>query len=162
MLPTAQAVLSDPPDGIADYICALTYEERFLRRRKLTTNCGTSFVVDLPKTTDLKQGDHLVLSNGKTVEIQARSETLIAIIGDNLLSLAWHIGNRHTPCQIEHDRLVIEGDHVIEHMVKLLGGQISHVNEPFNPEGGAYGIGRTHSHNHGNSHHGPSGDTHEH
>ena len=120
MLPTAQAVLSDPPDGKADYICALTYEERFLRRRKLTTDCGTSFVVDLPKTTDLKQGDHLVLSNGKT------------------------------------------GDHVIEHMIKLLGGQISHVNEPFNPEGGAYGIGRTHSHNHGNSHHGPSGDTYDH
>ena len=94
MLPTAQAVLSDPPDGKADYICALTYEERFLRRRKLTTDCGTSFVVDLSKTTDLKQGDHLVLSNGKTVEIQARSEPLIAIIGDNLLSLAWHIGNR--------------------------------------------------------------------
>jgi hypothetical protein len=47
MLPTAQAVLSDPPDGKADYICALTYEERFLRRRKLTTDCGTSFVVDL-------------------------------------------------------------------------------------------------------------------
>lgn len=151
MLPTAQSILSPRPDTKADYSCALTYEERFLRRRKLTTDCGISFVVDLPKTTDLKHGDRLTLSDDKTVEIRARSEKLIAVSADNLLSLAWHIGNRHTPCQIEADRLLICHDHVIEHMIKRLGGNTRVVTEPFTPEGGAYGMGRTHSHDYGNN-----------
>ena len=59
----AQSLQTDPPTGAANYTCSLTYEERFLRRRKLSTDCGIKFVVDLQKTTDLKQGDHLLLSN---------------------------------------------------------------------------------------------------
>lgn len=155
MLLTAQTLLTDLPSGKSDFTCTLTYEERFLRRRKLTCECGMSFVVDLQKTTDLKQGDHLVLSDGKIIEIQARSEALIAITGENLPSMAWHIGNRHTPCQIETDRLLICHDHVIEHMIVLLGGKTTQVREPFTPEGGAYGPVRTHSHDHGNSVHHP-------
>ena len=158
MHPTAQTLRDVPASDSPDFICALSYEERFLRRRKLVTDCGTDFVVDLPKTTDLKQGDQLVLLDGRVVEIRAREEKLTAIRGDSLVSLAWHIGNRHTPCQIEKDRLLICHDHVIEDMIRRLGGQIEHVNEPFTPEGGAYGMGRTHSHDHGHSHHHHSHD----
>ena len=158
MHPTAQTLHEVPASEPPDFICALSYEERFLRRRKLVTDCGTDFVVDLPKTTDLKQGDQLMLSDGRVVEIRACEEKLTAIRGDSLVSLAWHIGNRHTPCQIEKDRLLICHDHVIEDMIRRLGGQIEHVNEPFTPEGGAYGMGRTHSHDHGHSHHHHSHD----
>lgn len=153
MRPVAQTILDSAPPTPADFFCALSYEERFLRRRKLVTECGVDFVVDLPKTTDLKQGDQLQLSDGKRVEIRARREELLAITGENLLSLAWHIGNRHTPCQIEKDRLLICRDHVIEDMIQRLGGQAERVIEPFTPAGGAYGMGRTHSHDHGHSHH---------
>jgi urease accessory protein len=66
-----------------------------------------------------------------------------------LVQLAWHIGNRHTPCQIEKDRLVIQDDPVIGHMLEHLGATVTQVVEPFTPEGGAYGHGRTHSHAHG-------------
>lgn len=158
MHPTAQILCEVPASEPPDFICALSYEERFLRRRKLVTDCGTDFIVDLPKTTDLKQGDQLMLSDGCVVEIRAREEKLTAIRGGSLVSLAWHIGNRHTPCQIEKDRLLICHDHVIEDMIRRLGGQIEHVNEPFTPEGGAYGMGRTHSHDHGHSHHHHSHD----
>ena len=150
MLPLAQSFLDKQPDRKADYYCSLTYEERFLRRRKLITDCGQSFVVDLPKTSDLKQGDCLSLSDGKSVEICARAEKLMSIKAKNLVSLAWHIGNRHIPCQIETDRLLICQDHVMKDMINLLGGSIEIVIEPFTPEGGAYGMGRTHSHDHGN------------
>lgn len=153
MLPTAQTILNLEPNSKADYSCSLTYEERFLRRRKLTTDCGHSFVVDLPKTTDLKQGDCLRLSDGKSVKIRARAEKLTSITAKNLAPLAWHIGNRHTPCQIEADRLLICHDHVIQDMVRRLGGNTTVVTEPFSPEGGAYGMGRTHSHDHGNVSH---------
>ena len=81
MLPIAQSLQIDPPTGGADYTCSLTYEERFLRRRKLSTDCGKNFVVDLPKTTDLKQGDHLLLSNEETVEILAKQACLARLAG---------------------------------------------------------------------------------
>jgi len=165
MFPIAQSLQTNPPTGAANYTCSLTYEERFLRRRKLSTDCGKNFVVDLPKTTDLKQGDHLLLSNKETVEILAKQEKLIAITGPNLLQLAWHIGNRHTPCQIEAERLLICHDHVIEDMITRLGGTTTVVCEAFTPAGGAYGMGRTHSHDHGNidhMHHHMHGDHSQH
>lgn len=152
MLPIAQSLQIDPPTGAADYTCSLTYEERFLRRRKLSTDCGKNFVVDLPKTTDLKQGDHLLLSNEETVEILAKQEKLIAITGPNLLHLAWHIGNRHTPCEFGQDHILTQRNHVMKDMLEKLGAIVEEVHRPFTPEGGAYGHGRTHSHDHGHVH----------
>ena len=45
----------------ATYKCSLTYAERFLRRKRLETDCGISFVLDLEKTTNLNHGDHIEL-----------------------------------------------------------------------------------------------------
>jgi urease accessory protein len=73
---------------------------------------------------------------------------LLQITGDDLVKLAWHVGNRHTPCQIERERLLIQADPVIGHMLEHLGAIVTPVSEPFIPEGGAYGHGRTHSHEH--------------
>ena len=70
------------------------------------------------------------------------------IKGNNLMQLIWHIGNRHIPCQIEKDRVLIQFDKVIGDMILRLGGKIHQVKEAFNPEGGAYGMGRTHGHKH--------------
>jgi urease accessory protein len=75
--------------------------------------------------------------------------------------IAWHIGNRHTPCQIEADRLLIQRDHVIADMLRLIGAQVREVVEPFTPEGGAYGHGRTHGHDHSHAH-GPVAHSHDH
>ena len=128
---------------------ALTYDERLLRRRKLQTEEGDAFVLDLEKTTNLGHGDVLECTDGTRVLVQAKPELLARITGKNLPELAWHIGNRHTPCQIGSDHLLIQHDHVIEHMVAHLGGVVVHVEEPFTPLGGAYGHGRTQSHEHG-------------
>ena len=40
MHPTAQTLRDVPTSKPPDFICALSYEERFLRRRKLVTDCG--------------------------------------------------------------------------------------------------------------------------
>ncbi len=129
--------------------CALSYEDRFFRRRKLTTDGGWHLVADFEQTTSLDHGDALELDDGRLVEIVAAPEALLAVRGANLTQLAWHIGNRHTPCQIEAARLLIRGDPVIGHMLEHLGATLEKVTEPFTPEGGAYGHGRTHSHEHG-------------
>jgi urease accessory protein len=133
-------------------LCVLTYEDRFLRRKVVKTSDDNSILVDLAHTTSLEDGDAFELSDGRFVEIKAAKEPLLAIAGD-LVQLAWHIGNRHTPCQIEVDRLLIQNDTVIGHMLEHLGATITLVHEPFTPEGGAYGHGRTHSHEHGHTAH---------
>jgi urease accessory protein len=132
--------------------CALTYDARFLRRRVLTTLGGVAVLVDLPKTTSLDHGDALQLSDGRLIEITAKAEELLEVRGDDLPRLAWHIGNRHTPCQIEPARLLIQRDHVIAKMLGVLAAEVREVTEPFTPEGGAYGHGRTHSHEHRHQH----------
>jgi urease accessory protein len=134
----------------------LDYEARFLRRKVLPLEDGRSLLVDLPKVTSLEQGGVLVTENGDEIAVVAAEEPLLEVRGPDLPRLAWHIGNRHTPCQIEAGRLLIRRDHVMRDMLERIGASLREVTEPFTPEGGAYGHGRTHGHSHGD------GDGHDH
>jgi urease accessory protein len=87
------------------------------------------------------------LIDGRLIEVRAAIEPVAVITGD-LPRLAWHIGNRHTPCEITPNHLVIRRDLVIESMLAGLGASISLQIAPFRPEGGAYGFGRTFGHSH--------------
>lgn len=128
-------------------LCMLTYDERFLRRKVIKTAHGETLLVDLAHTTSMDHGDAFELFDGRLIEVIAAEEPLLEITGD-LVQLAWHIGNRHTPCQIDATRLLIQDDPVIGHMLEHLGAAVRKVHQPFTPEGGAYGHGRTHSHEH--------------
>lgn len=145
----AHIIHRKPQGTTARQSIALTYDERLLRRRKLITQEGEAFVLDLEQTTSLDHGDQIECTDGSAIEVLAKPETLAKITGDNLPQLAWHIGNRHTPCQIGEGCLLIQADRVIEHMIEHLGGTVTHVTAPFTPLGGAYGHGRTQSHEHG-------------
>ena len=113
----------------------------------METKRGLKFLVDLPKTRSISKNEAFLLEDGRLVGVVFADEELLQIKGD-LLRFAWHIGNRHVPCQIEGARLLIQKDHVIKEMLIKLGAEVETVKEPFNPEGGAYGHGRTHSHAH--------------
>ena len=108
-----------------DMTITLEFEARFLRRKRMATDCGMAFII-----------------------IQAAAEPVVEIRHKNLAKIAWHIGNRHTPCEIRQDCLVIRRDHVLEDLLVRLGTTLAKTEAPFNPEGGAYGFGRTHSHTH--------------
>jgi len=129
----------------------LNYDDRFRRRIALTCENGFEFLLDLPKATELRHGDDLLLEDGSHVHVQAAAEPLMkatATDSHHLIKTAWHIGNRHLPCEIHADHLVLRYDHVIFAMLEQLGVQVEKLDGPFNPEGGAYGPGRTHSHEH--------------
>ena len=147
---TAQHVIEQPLH--TDDHVALDYDARFLRRKVLTTHAGAQVMVDLPRTTSLAHGDALQTGDGLLVGIVAAPEPLLEITGSDLHRIAWHIGNRHTPCQIENNRLLIQQDHVMADMLSTLGAHVHEVVEPFTPEGGAYGHGRTHGHDHSHQH----------
>ena len=126
----------------------LAYDGRFLRRKTVEMVSGRRLLINLAKTTSLDHGGRLTTEEGE-VEVIAAVEALLRVSGDDLARLAWHVGNRHTPCQIEADHLLIQNDPVIRHMLETLGASLDEVEAPFTPEGGAYGHGRTHSHEHG-------------
>ena len=127
---------------------SLSYEERFIRRKKLIADNGTEFLVNLKETISVDENHFFELENGKVIKIISKEENLIEIKGENLKQIIWHLGNRHLPCQIEDTRILIKEDPVILDMILKLKGNVSKVFEKFKPEGGAYGMGRTHSHKH--------------
>lgn len=143
---TAQKYHSHAHHAPTDQV-QLTYEDRFLRRKVLRLQSGQDLLVDLEQTTSLDHGGVLITLEDQEISVCAAPEELLEIRGD-LVRLAWHIGNRHTPCQVEQDRLLIQRDHVLRDMLELLGASLRDVVEPFTPEGGAYGHGRTHGHHH--------------
>lgn len=136
----------------------LDREARYRRRIALATDRGHAFLLDLPEATYLAHGDALELSNGALVKVVAAPEDLLEIHGHDpveLARIAWHIGNRHTPAEIQSAAIYIKPDHVLEEMVVGLGGHVHRVRRPFEPEGGAYGgKGPLHQdHHHGAGHH---------
>jgi len=135
-------------DTPADTII-LSYDDRHRRRMAMTGDNGLAFLLDLPKTTELRHGDDLLLEDGRHVRVIAAPEELMQATCDDNLHLvrtAWHIGNRHLPCEIHSDKLVLRFDHVIAQMLEQLDCTVTKITAPFNPQGGAYGHGRTHSH----------------
>ena len=129
----------------------LSYDDRYRRRIVFTGDNGLTFLLDLPKTTELQHGNDLLLEDGRHVRVVAAQERLMKVTAKNvrhLLTTAWHIGNRHLPCQVSEHYLILRYDHVIADMLQKLGASVENFEAPFNPEGGAYGFGRTHSHEH--------------
>ncbi|ODT69607.1 MAG: hypothetical protein ABS75_16125 [Pelagibacterium sp. SCN 63-23] len=137
--------------GVPFDTVVLEHDERRVRRKLLRSGKGTEITLDLAQTVTLEPGQGLQLDDGRILEVVAADELLYEIRArdaGHLLRLAWHIGNRHTPAQLDPDRILIKRDHVLKTMLEGLGARVSNISEPFFAEHGAY-----HSHNHGNESH---------
>jgi len=135
-------------ESAIDRVC-LTFDERNRRRLRYVAQGGTEFVLDLPRATVMRDGDGLRLENGQMVEVEAAPESLVEVTAPDeqtLLRLAWHIGNRHLPAQLEASRILIRDDHVIVQMLEGLGATVRHLEASFNPESGAYASHGSHLH----------------
>jgi urease accessory protein len=88
---------------------------------------------------------------GALVLIEAAPQPLARVCAETplqLLRIVYHLANRHVPAQIEESAVLIERDPVLERMIASLGARIEHVEQPFEPEAGAYHEGG-HAHSHG-------------
>lgn len=128
----------------------LDYDGRHRRRILLTAASGAEYLLDLAEATHLKDGDGLPLPGGGVLQVVASPEPLLEVRAgspEDLLRLAWHIGNRHLAAQVFADRILIRRDHVIAHMLEHQGATVREVEAAFDPEGGAYqGHGHDHAH----------------
>ena len=146
----------DAATGMVHDEVRLDFDGRHRRRMTLRTECGEELLLDLAETAALADGDRLVTEDGRHIGIVARPEKLMEVSAADparLARLAWHIGNRHLPTEIAGATLYLRHDHVIAAMLEQLGADVRFVDRPFNPEGGAYGHGRTHGHDHDDDHH---------
>lgn len=138
-----------PEEAAVDSV-TLPFLDRHRRRIRLVADSGTPFLLDLARAQHLTDGDGLEFDNGSYIRVRSAAEPVIEITADtpgDLLRIAWHLGNRHLPLQALEDRLRIRADHVIAAMVEGLGGRITWLAAPFDPEIGAY-AGAAHGHEH--------------
>ncbi len=140
--------------GLAADFVVLDAQDRHRRRVVLVGEHGATYLLDLPKPAQLRDGDGLLLEDGSMVRVTGKPEPLVEISAASpreLARIAWHIGNRHTDLQLAGDKLRIRRDHVLEEMLRGLGATLAFIEAPFDPEAGAYDhAGHSHNgHEHG-------------
>jgi urease accessory protein len=127
-------------------------------RQKSRFNCidsaGRQLGIFLPRGTTVRGGDVLVAEDGSLVRVLAAKQTVLRITHCtahgtpyDLIRAAYHLGNRHVQIELKPDHLKIEPDHVLADMLRAMHLIVNTVNEPFEPEAGAYAQGG-HSHSH--------------
>jgi urease accessory protein len=129
------------PEEKAAGALTLDFDARHRRRIRLTTDQGEDVLLDLPKAVAMADGDGLQLEDGRWLKIQAAAELIVEVRhkdSNQLMRLAWHLGNRHLPTEIRDHVLRIRPDHVIEDILHGFGADLVKVQAPFQPEGGAY------------------------
>jgi urease accessory protein len=138
---SAHRLAGNWPSNEASGTLTLDFDARHRRRIRLRTDQGEDVLLNLPQAVALEDGDGLQLDNGTWLEVRAAAESLIEVrhgIPDQLLRIAWHLGNRHLPTEVRKDVLRIRPDHVIEDMLRGLGAELITIQARFQPEGGAY------------------------
>lgn len=157
----------------------LDWDVRQKSRFDATDSQGRSLGIFLPRGTVVRGGDVLVAEDGSLILVKAAPQAVLRITACaqhgspfDLTRAAYHLGNRHVPIELQADHLKIEPDHVLADMLRAMHMTVVLVDEPFEPENGAYGehgghghghaLGHEHSHDHGHAHSHEHGQEHGH
>ena len=146
----------------------LDWDVRQKSRFDATDSTGRQVGVFLPRGTVARGGDVLVAEDGSLIKVLAAPQAVLKITHCSahgtpydLIRAAYHLGNRHVPIELKPDHLKIEPDHVLADMLRAMHLIVNAVDEPFEPENGAYSSGghahahddkHDHDHAHGHSH----------
>jgi urease accessory protein len=125
---------------------------------------GRQLGVFLPRGSVARGGDVLVAEDGSLIRVIAAPQAVLRITHCtehgtpfDLIRAAYHLGNRHVPIELKPDHLKIEPDHVLADLLRAMHLIVRAVDEPFEPESGAYasaGNGHGHGHAHQGHEHG--------
>lgn len=134
--------------GTADATVTLRFQDRQRSRMRVTLDNGVEAGVVLPRGQILRHGDLIDNEACFVVEVQAALEKVSSVTcADPYLQarIAYHLGNRHVSVELREGEICYLADHVLDEMVRLLGGNPTAKQARFEPESGAY------------HHHGPGG-----
>lgn len=141
------------------YSLTLPFDQRTRGRLKVLLDNGEPAGLFLDRGPILRGGDFIATDNGEVAVIHAAKEAVSTVSSNDMLMLSrvcYHLGNRHTPLEIQPGLVRYQHDHVLDDMVRGLGLEPVFEQAPFEPEPGAYGEHHsdhangkhTHSHRH--------------
>lgn len=116
----------------------LVYADRLIDHGVLETARGEKFLVGTPNPLRVHPGDAFVLDDDRLVQVVAADEPLDEVRGGDfyhLTRIAWMLGARGVPVQVEPFRLLVPRDIRVERHLKRAGASLTPVREPFVPEG---------------------------
>lgn len=146
----------------------LDSSDRLRQRATLKGVRGVEIALDLPQAMMLRGGDALLLESDDLVEIVAAPESLAELrcaTPDDMVRLAWRLGERGAAIQIVGQKLRIRRDPAAQDMARSLGAKVMEIEAPFDPEGAVYAVTQGHEHGHAHVHghaHGACGCGHDH
>ena len=140
----------------------LDWDTRQKSRFDATDSQSRALGVFLARGTLLRGGDVLVAEDGSLLRVVATPQPVMVVRTEpghgspfDLMRAAYHLGNRHVQLELRSDCLLLEPDHVLAEMLRLMHLVVTDEHLPFEPEGGAYaagGHGHDHDHDHGHAH----------
>jgi urease accessory protein len=149
------ADLKDPAAHGAVLQLVLPFELRCRSRFRAQLAGGEEVGVLLPRGQILRGGDLLLADDGRVVEVAAAPEWVSTVRASDprlLVRAAYHLGNRHVALQVGEGWIRYGHDHVLDDMLRGLGGEPLAEQAPFEPEAGAYHA-EGHDHEHGSHGH---------
>ena len=151
-LAQSQSLAQSPPLALA-----LSADERSRLRGQRRTICGQELLLQLDRGEPLQPGEWLSgASGGPVVQVIAAPETLLRVRAQGpleLLQAAYHLGNRHVALELRATELRLLDDPVLADLLGRRGLLVDRLQEPFQPEAGAYGSAHSHGsvHSHGSA-----------
>jgi urease accessory protein len=124
----------------------LPFDRRQKSRQRATLESGEEVAIVLARGEVMRGGDLVVAAEGQVIEVVAERESVMHVECDHaaLARIAYHLGNRHVPVQLGDGWLRFAADPVLGKMVEGLGGKVSALEAPFEPEAGAYAAHHRH------------------
>lgn len=102
----------------------LAWEELNKKVLKKKTLAGISISISLEEGEALNYGDILHQDEDGVIAIRTELESVYLIKPKTMFEMgtvAFEIGNRHTPCIIEENQILIRYDHTLENLFKTVG-----------------------------------------
>ena len=136
-----------------DAVISLDYDSRKRGRLKTLTETDEEAGLFLDRGQTLIDGDYLRATDGRVVLVMAAAEPLTeASTADPVLfaKICYHLGNRHTPVEIQPGSVRFQPDHVLSDLCRQWGLRVVDIETSFNPERGAYSqyVAGGHGHHH--------------
>ena len=101
----------------------LEWEELNKRIMRKQTESGMEIAISLESTT-LRYGDVLYEDEDKLIVVRTKLEKVFVIKPTSMQEMgkaAFEIGNRHTPCIIEDDEILVRYDHTLQKLLDEVG-----------------------------------------
>ncbi len=152
MIRATRVFPADAWSHVATDTVVLDFDHRRRRRLRMQGEGGLDFILDLPEAVAIRDGDGLLLEDGRIVAVKAADEPLLEVHASDaahLTRLAWQLGNGHVPVQVEAGRLLVREEDGVAAMLAELDATTARVQAPFEPEGD---VADNHDHVHGHHH----------